>query len=251
MHKHGFCCTKVEKLSVTAGNQTLLRDVSFHLHCGETTVVIGRNGAGKTSLLRALLGELRYTGSISFHSYKGAAHSDGANRRLRIGYVPQHLPVDPGGPVSVYDLCAALSSRKPVFLIRDRVLRERLRGHLENFGAGALLDRRLANLSGGEWQRVMLAVATDPPPDLLILDEPVAGVDRVGMMLLYEKLNALKVEEDMSLLMVSHDFSLLSHYADRVVLLDGGAVLSQGTPGEVLTSSAFASVFGPMREAGA
>ncbi len=242
MHKNGFCCTHVEHLGAAAGKRVLLRDVSFDLHCGEMTVVIGRNGAGKTSLLRALLGELRHTGRISFHTH------DGAERRLHIGYVPQRLPVDPGAPTSVYDLCAALLSRPPVFLFKDRGLYRRIAAQLDAFGAGALIDQRLSSLSGGEWQRVMLAMATDPVPELLVLDEPASGIDRNGLRLLYEKLHTLKQQQDMSILMVSHDFAFLKTFADRVVLLEDGAVLTQGAPSEVLASEDFSRVFGPARE---
>ncbi len=238
MHRNGFCCTQVSHLSAVTGKRVLFQDVSFDLHCGEMTVIIGRNGAGKTSLLRALMGELRHTGSISFHTHEGAA------RRLHIGYVPQRLPVDPSAPTSVFDLCAALLSSQPVFLFKDRAVYKRIHEQLEAYGAGSLIDQRLASLSGGEWQRVMLAMATDPVPELLILDEPASGVDRNGLQMLYEKLQELKRRADLSVLMVSHDFSFLADYADKVVLMDNGAVLTQGSPHDVLISPAFERVFG-------
>ena len=91
------------------------------------------------------------------------------------------------------------------------------------------LDRRLCDLSGGELQRVLLAVATHPAPELLILDEPVSGIDSNGMSVFYEKLGALKRERDMAILMVSHDLHYVAQYADKMLLLDQ-TVLSMGTP---------------------
>ncbi len=237
MHRSGICCTTVENLSVTIGRRTILSGVSFTLHCGELTVIIGPNGAGKTTLLRALLGEIPHTGGISFLGH------DGAPRRLRIGYVPQRVERDPNAPASVFDLCASLLSRQPVFLFRDRGLRRHIQEQLAVFGADGLVDARLCDLSGGEWQRVMLAIATDPVPELLVLDEPASGIDRNGLSLFYEKLKELKTQQDLSILLVSHDFQSLHAQADRLLLLDG-TVRAQGTPAEVLASDAYRALFG-------
>ena len=110
------------------------------------------------------------------------------------------------------------------------------------------LDRRLCDLSGGELQRVLLAVATHPAPELLILDEPVSGIDSNGMSVFYEKLGALKRERDMAILMVSHDLHYVAQYADKMLLLDQ-TVLSMGTPKEVMASDAFKREFNVFVEA--
>ncbi|MCL1819556.1 MAG: metal ABC transporter ATP-binding protein [Oscillospiraceae bacterium] len=230
-----FCITAVEGLSVTLGRNELLKDVGFSLNCGQLTAVIGRNGAGKTTLLRALMGQVPHRGTVKFTKH------DGTPGPLSLGYVPQRVPLDPNSPTSVYDLCAASSSKYPVFLpggVRRRVLYM-----LSAFGAEELIDRRLCELSGGEWQRVMLSVATTPTPELLILDEPQAGIDLAGMELLYEKIDELKKTQDMSVLMVSHDFSFLRKYADNILLLSH-TILVRGTPDEVFESAEYKKLFG-------
>lgn len=240
LHSHdsacGCCLTKIRKVGVTAGRDTLIHDISFELHCGELVVLIGRNGAGKTTLLKALLGELKYTGDIEFYG------RDGAKRPLSIGYVPQRLSIDNNSPVSVYDFCAAYTSRRPVFLPADRKLKAQIVKHLEEFGVGSLVDRRVCQLSGGELQRVLLAVATLKMPELLILDEPAAGIDRNGMTDFYNKLNELKKEQDLAILLVSHDFGYLKQCADRLILLDK-TVLCDGSYSDVAASEIFKEVF--------
>lgn len=181
-HVKGSCCTTIKNIGVSSGKTQILHDVSFHLHCGELTVIIGPNGAGKTTLLKALLGELRHTGQHPVsRSLRGrTAHS----HRL----CPQKLDLDPNSPVSVYDFFAAMISRRPVFLSKGRFLHQKIGEYLAEFEMDDKLDRRLCDLSGGELQRVLLAVATHPAPELLILDEPVSGIDSNGMSVFYEKL---------------------------------------------------------------
>ena len=241
-HVKGSCCTTIKSIGVSSGKTQILHDVSFHLHCGELTVIIGPNGAGKTTLLKALLGELRHTGSIQFHD------PSGEERRIRIGYVPQKLDLDPNSPVSVYDFFAAMISRRPVFLSKGRFLHKKIGEYLAEFEMDDKLDRRLCDLSGGELQRVLLAVATHPAPELLILDEPVSGIDSNGMSVFYEKLGALKRERDMAILMVSHDLHYVAQYADKMLLLDQ-TVLSMGTPKEGMASDAFKREFNVFVEA--
>ncbi|MCL2081355.1 MAG: metal ABC transporter ATP-binding protein [Oscillospiraceae bacterium] len=235
MVHEGFCITSVEGLGVTLGRGELLRGVTFTLNCGQLTAVIGRNGAGKTTLLRALLGEIPHTGKVKFTRH------DGTQGPLSMGYVPQRAPLDPSSPTSVYDLCAASVSRFPAFLPRRD--RTRVSDMLAAFGAEELINRRLCELSGGEWQRVMLAVATSPVPELLILDEPQTGIDASGLRLFYEKIDELKKTRDLAVLMVSHDFGFLSEYADHVLLLSR-TVRARGSPGEVFSSEEFKELFG-------
>ena len=173
----GLHCLKIEHITVRAGDALLLEDVNLHAHCGELTAVIGRNGAGKSTLLKAILGEIPCEGRVTFSGHSGSPVSG----RPRVGYVPQSLNLDPGSPATVYDLALAFTSGWPAFLPRRRKEEERLREHFARFDADALLDKLVGRLSGGELQRVLLAVATRPHPDLLILDEPVSGVDNEGL----------------------------------------------------------------------
>jgi zinc transport system ATP-binding protein len=233
----GLHCLKIQHISVAFGDNLLIRDVNMHAHCGELTAIIGRNGSGKTTLLKAILGEVKHTGNILF-----SGHDDTPVKGLRIGYVPQSLPIDGGSPATVYDMLATLTSRYPVFLPRRLKTVKKLREHLAAFNAEGLLDKKLGQLSGGELQRALLAAATLPKPDLLILDEPVSGVDRAGLRIFYRILNGLKETSDMVIIMVSHDLEFVRSYADHVLLLDRGTVKT-GTPDEVFGSDDFKRVF--------
>ena len=234
----GLHCLKIEHITVRAGDALLLEDVNLHAHCGELTAVIGRNGAGKSNLLKAILGEIPCEGRVTFSGHSGSPVSG----RPRVGYVPQSLNLDPGSPATVYDLALAFTSGWPAFLPRRRKEEERLREHFSRFDADALLDKLVGRLSGGELQRVLLAVATRPHPDLLILDEPVSGVDNEGLRRFYEMLEQLRRTDDMVILLVSHDLDYVSRHADRVVLLDR-SVQAAGTPEQVFSSPAFAAAF--------
>lgn len=233
-------CLKIEHIGVTVGDKVLLQDVGLHAHCGEMTALIGRNGAGKSTLLKAILGEIRHTGSVEFSGHNGTPVK---GRRPCIGYVPQTLAVDSHSPATVYDMLLAFTSAYPAFLPRRRRTVTRFEQHLEQFHARELLDQPLGRLSGGELQRVLLAAATLPCPDLLILDEPVSGVDRKGLAEFYRVVEELKEREDLVILLVSHDLEYVRRHADRVVLLDQ-TVRACGTPEEVFASAAFAEAFG-------
>ena len=232
-----LCRIEVDKLTVSFGAQTPLKDVSLHIHCGELTALIGTNGAGKTTLLRALLGQIEYTGTIRHLTSDGRPAAD-----LRTGYVPQQLEFDRSSPVTVMDFMAGSLSRRPVFLGVSKKARERVLAALERTHCAQLADRALGALSGGELQRVLLALALTPQPDLLILDEPVSGVDQNGMETFYQTVDELKHRNHMAILLVSHDLSVVERYADRVVLMQG-TVIKQGSPEVVFDSPEFEQVF--------
>ena len=237
-HSHcGLHCLKIEHITVRASGQTLVEDVSLHAHCGEITAVIGRNGAGKSTLFKAILGEIPHEGEVVFTGHNGTP----AKQRPRIGYVPQSLNVDSGNPASVLDIAVAYTSRWPAFLPIPRRVRQRLERHFARFDAADLLDKQAGRLSGGEWQRVLLAIATHPHPDKLVLDEPVSGVDTAGLAKFYDLLEQLR-REDMVILIISHDLAFVRAHADRVVLLDG-KVMAKGAPVDVFASDAFAQAF--------
>ena len=244
VHKHGntgpgcagSCCLKVEDLGVHFGGEEVLHDVSFHLHCGEIVALIGPNGAGKSSLFRTVLGQIPHTGTIEFQ------RAGGDRTRPLIGYVPQSPTFDRGDPVSVLDFFAAAVGHWPVFLPMPKALRERVRTCLERTHAGGLLDRRIGALSGGEVQRVLMALALEPLPHILILDEPLSGVDIDGEKQLLDMLDEIRRTYDLSILFSTHDFATLSRYADKVILLKH-QVLRVGPPDEVLDSPEFRDVF--------
>ena len=233
---HDSCCLKVQNVSVKIGGDKILRDVNLHVHCGQMVALIGPNGAGKSTLLKTLLGEREFDGNIIF-SVPGSRRAN-----ARIGYVPQSPNFDPGDPVSVADLFTCCLSRRPAFLGASKKDRELIEECLERVHGEELIDKRVGTLSGGELQRVLLALALEPMPNILILDEPLSGVDIEGQTGLMDMLDEIRRDYDLSILMTTHDFSMLGRYADRVVLIDH-EVKCQGTPEEVLESPEFRAAF--------
>ena len=230
------CCLRVQDLSVTIGSQRILHDINMHVHCGELVALIGPNGAGKSTFLKAILHQRDFDGVIAF-SAPGQRE-----RKPRIGYVPQSPAFDPGDPVSVADLFACCMSRRPAFLGLSKAMRAKVLECLERVHGEDLIDKRVGTLSGGELQRVLLALALEPLPNILILDEPLSGVDVEGMSALMDMLDEIRRTYDLSILMTTHDFSILDRYADQVVLIDR-TVLTQGRPKDVLESDEFRQVF--------
>ena len=242
LHQCDLCHIDLDRISVRRGGQTLLQDVSMHIHCGQLTVLIGQNGAGKTTLIKALLGQLPHSGTIRHVDSRGLDIP-----HLRTGYVPQVLQFDRAMPLTVEDYLAAALSKRPVWTGVGSKTRARVAQALADVDAAELAPRPLGRCSGGELQRVLLALALVPAPDLLVLDEPVSGIDRNGLKMFLETLMDLRATRHMALLLVSHDLRFVREYADHVVLLEKN-VLSQGTPGEVFASPEFAAVFGSGEE---
>lgn len=230
------CCLRVQNLSVKIGNDTILQDISMHIHCGEMIALIGPNGAGKSTLLKAILGQQESTGVISF------ASPGQRNRKPKIGYVPQSPTFDPGDPISVSDLFACCMSKRPAFLGVSKAMRKKVLECLERVHGEDLIDKRVGTLSGGELQRILLALALEPLPNLLILDEPLSGVDVEGIEVLMDMLDEIRHTYDLSILMTTHDFGALERYADQVILLDH-EVIRQGPPKDVISSDEFNTVF--------
>lgn len=236
----GLCCTKIENFGVTKGQMCILENVNIHIHCGELTAIIGPNGAGKSTLLKALLGEVAHTGELRYLDSKGDRSS-----KPVIGYVPQQLSFDRGTPTSVLDLFIACRSKIPAWLFKPKSVKKRALAGLEKVKAEHLIDRRLGALSGGEIQRVMLALALDPVPNLLLLDEPVSGIDQGGLALFYDIVSEVRRNYDLSIILVSHDLGLVEKYADRVVVLNR-TVINTGTPKQVFGDERTGKSFGVM-----
>ena len=240
------CCLKLEGLNVQLQGDCILEDVSFHLHCGEIVALIGPNGAGKSTLFRSILGQMDYKGSITFSPARGPAIrlDDGpaAGRRPLVGYVPQAPSFDRGDPVSVLDFFTAATAKWPVWLPVPKRYRDRAASCLARVHGEDLLDRPMGALSGGQLQRVLLALALEPVPHILILDEPLSGVDIEGEHQLLDMLDELRDQYDLSIFLSTHDFATLGHFADKVILLNR-RVLKSGSPDEVLSSPEFYRTF--------
>lgn len=234
----GDCCTRIECLSVSFGKEQILKEIDLHIHCGQLAVIIGPNGAGKTTLLRAMLGEIPYSGSINNRPSEQKGH-----HRFRVGYVPQRLEYDSTSPISVLDLFAASLTSWPVWLNYSTVIRETAREALVKVNMELYLKSRLGTLSGGQLQRVLLALALTPVPDLLLLDEPVSGVDPAGIDLFYRMVSTLRETHHLAIVLVSHDCAIAARYADRMVFLNR-TILADGSPEDVLRNDAIVNTFG-------
>jgi zinc transport system ATP-binding protein len=229
---------EIRNLSVTLGGVPILSGVNADMTCGEVTALIGPNGAGKTTLLSAILGLVPYKGEIRFCPC--LEHGGG---RPTVNYVPQQLDFDRRAPLTVMEFLSLTVQRRPLWFGAGKKTREVALFNLERVNAGHLALRPLGKLSGGEFQRVMLALALSPKPDILLLDEPVAGVDAAGEELFCELLDKLRQEAGFSLLLVSHDLQIVSRHADHVICLNQ-SVLCQGRAVEILTPANIKAVFG-------
>ena len=186
--------------------------------------------------MKAVLGQRDYRGVIAF------SEPGQRSRKPVIGYVPQSPSFEPGDPISVADLFACCMSRRPAFLGIGKAMRTQILECLDRVHGKDLIDKRVGTLSGGELQRVLLALALEPLPNILILDEPLSGVDVEGMQSLMDMLDEIRKEYDLSILMTTPDFSMLSRYADQVVLIDHKVVCA-GAPETVLSSDDFRRIF--------
>ncbi len=233
----GHCCSRMDGITVRMQGQTIVDDVSLHMHCGEILGIVGPNGGGKSTLLKALTGELPHQGKIEFMSANGALLP-----APRIGYVPQSLRFEAGMPMTVLDLFASTLSNRPLWLGVAEKIRLRTLQLLNEVEAQELIDKKVSVLSGGELQRVLLALALEPMPNLLLLDEPISGMDANGRHRFYGLVDRIRKVHDLSVILVSHDFGEIAHFADRLMLLNVRA-LAIGTPQVVMSSVEFRSLF--------
>lgn len=234
-----LCCTKINHFGVRRSGIELLKDVNLHIHCGDLTAIIGPNGSGKSTLLKAILGEISHTGELQFLDAKKKGTT-----RPSMGYVPQKLDLDSSSPTSVLDLFAAAYTKVPIWFNYPKKIRERVRESLARTHGEHLINQRLGELSGGELQRVLLALALDPIPHLLLLDEPVSGIDQKGLELFYETVSILRKNYDLSIILVSHDLNLVAEYADRVAFVNNKTIECCGTPQEVFSNDKVIQTFG-------
>lgn len=228
-------------LTVRFEDQEALSDLTFAVRAGEAVAIIGPNGAGKTTLLKALLGIVPYEGEVRIW---GRDRRELRGAEGRIAYVPQRFDLDRGFPLTVLEfLLLGTGEQGGWWGLRRGAHRAEVLRDLERVGAAHLLERRLGALSGGEFQRVLIAYALARGPDILLLDEPLAGVDLVGESVLTEQLRFLHEELGLTLLLVSHDLHMVYRDADQVLCLNRH-LCCQGPPDEVLTSENLRRAYG-------
>ncbi|NOD78233.1 MULTISPECIES: metal ABC transporter ATP-binding protein [unclassified Ruegeria] len=212
----------VENLSVRYGAHTVLSHVDMAVEPGEIVTIVGPNGSGKTSLLRAIIGATRPSaGRVSLKS------------GLKIGYVPQKLHVDPTLPISV----------ERFMRLTDRVSRKQCVAALETAGVPDLLHRQMSQLSGGQFQRVLLARALINRPDILLLDEATQGLDQRGSASFYQQIESVRRETGCAILMISHELHVVMSASDRVICLNGH-VCCEGSPAVVASAPEYRALFG-------
>ncbi len=212
---------KAQNISVIKGDRAILKDASLSLHAGEIVTLIGPNGAGKTTLVRVVLGLMETdSGQVE------------RKAKLRIGYMPQKLHIEPSLPLTVDRFLGLTNCQES----------EKL-SNLELTGVQHLRFSPMQSLSGGETQRVLLARALLQKPELLVLDEPVQGVDIAGQAKLYQLISQIRDERGCGVLMVSHDLHLVMASTDTVICLNQH-VCCHGHPEKVTADPAYLELFG-------
>ncbi|WP_114965633.1 metal ABC transporter ATP-binding protein [Alkalilacustris brevis] len=210
-------------LGVGFGGPLVLRDVDFTIAPGEIVTIVGPNGSGKSVLLRALLGILApRRGQVT------------RRRGLRVGYVPQRLHIDQALPMPVHRFLSLPQRHGPEAQARV----------LARVGVPDVAHKQMTVLSGGQFQRVLLARALLAEPELLVLDEPTQGLDQPGTAAFYRLIEAVRGELGCAVLSVSHDLHVVMSASDRVICLNGH-ICCQGTPQVVLNAPEYRALFGP------
>jgi len=220
----------VKNLTVDFNEHTILSDVSFDVKKGEILVVIGPNGAGKTVLFKALLGLIPYRGEIKWQN------------NVRIGYVPQRFNASRDFPLTVEEflqLSPPKNNRDELYRILSFVGFQRDEHHLKHH----ILDRKLGLLSSGELQRILIASAMLDKPDILLFDEPTSGIDVGSEEAIYERLKKLNKEENFTMLLISHDLSVVHRWATNVLCLNKKEVCF-GEPRVAITPDVLKELYG-------
>lgn len=244
-HPHGndtgsTTAIDVRGLKVSFGGQPILRGVDMKVPKGSVVALIGPNGSGKTTLLRCLLGlQQPDAGSV-----KILGEGNLAKAMPRIGYVPQKLLLERSFILSVREfLSLRLAASKNWFWHSRKKSDDAIRATMAEIGVEPLLDRPIAALSGGQLQRVLIAFSLLKAPELLLLDEPTAGVDSPGEDTFYDLITRIHKHHGMTVVLVSHDLSMVYRHASWVYALNG-TICCEGSPEEVMNAESLKQAYG-------
>jgi zinc transport system ATP-binding protein len=222
----------VENVAVHFGDQTILENINFHVAKGDVLAVIGPNGAGKSVLFRTLLDLIPYSGKITW------------DKNVRLGYVPQKAFIEHGFPLTVKEFLSLKTKSEKEILealssVGIGIGHEGGIHHIEHH----ILNRRIGVLSGGEFQRVLIAWALIDHPNVLLFDEPTSGIDIGGEETIYNLLSELQKKQDLTIILISHDLNIVYRYANNVICVNKHQICF-GEPHAVLDPKELAQIYG-------
>lgn len=229
-HEYYIMLLEVKNLNVYYGKSHILHDVSFSLEEGKIAAIIGPNGGGKTTLFRAILGAIPYSGDVIWH------------KKIKIGYVPQRFDFDLAFPLNVFELFLLRSGFRNFWAAGEKITSE-IKNSLAHAGAAHLMHRKIGELSSGELQRVLIAYAIFGRPDILLFDEPTSGIDIEGEITAYNLIQHLSKELNLTVLLISHDLNVVYEFVDEAICLNKH-LLCSGAPKKILTPAQLEKLYG-------
>jgi ABC-type Mn2+/Zn2+ transport system ATPase subunit len=228
----------VKNLSVRYQDFEAISNISFELKRGDIAIIIGPNGAGKTTLLKAILDLLPHEGEVRILGKKISEIS--REERARIGYVPQKVDIIKNFPVTVKELLE-LSIKKTYPKSKEQKMK--IEQYLDLLHISHLANKAIGELSGGQQQRFLIARALILSPEILLLDEPIAGIDITGEQTFYEFITCMNKQYGITTLLVSHDVTVVEKIASKVICVNR-TLICEGKPDEVLSEEKFEELYG-------